>query len=139
VSDTPIIKTVILKAPPEKVWTFLTVPEKIANWFHETSRPLDKAGTDFVWYKFDPDAEDRKQMWGRVIEADPPRRLVHTFTHNGIEGLETTVTWDLTPIAGGTHLKLTHDGLEKRKAQLGALGDHDRGWEAFLSHLRFII
>ncbi|WP_300378550.1 SRPBCC domain-containing protein [Henriciella sp.] len=138
-SDTAIVKTIILKAPIEKVWTFLTVPEKLANWFHETDRALGTAGTEFVWYKFDPTAEDRTQMWGRVLESDPPKRLVHTFTHHGIDELETTVTWELTPITGGTHLKLTHEGLEHRKDQVGALGDHDKGWEGFLSHLRFII
>ena len=119
-SDTALVKTIILKAPVEKVWKFLTVPERIAQWFHETDRPLDTAGTEFSWLKFDPDAEDRRQMWGRVIESDPPRRLVHTFTHDGIEELETTVTWELTPIAGGTHLRLVHEGLDQRKDQVGA-------------------
>lgn len=138
-SDTALIKTIILKAPPEKVWTFLTVPEKLANWFHETDQPLDKAGTEFVWYKFDLDAEDRTQMWGKVLEAEPPKRLVHTFTHSGIEELETTVTWELTPITGGTLLRLTHEGLAQREDQIGALGDHDKGWDTFLSHLRSII
>lgn len=138
-SDTAIVKTIILKAPAEKVWTFLTVPEKLGHWFHKTDKPLDTAGTEFAWLKFDSDTDDHKQMWGRVLEAEPPRRLVHTFTHDGIEGLETIVTWELTPITGGTHLKLTHEGLDKRKDQLGALGDHDKGWEGFLSHLRFIL
>ena len=138
-TDTPIIKTVILKAPPEKVWAFLTVPEKLARWFHETDRPIDKQGTDFVWYSHDTGTADRKMMWGRVLEAVPPTRLVHTFTHEWIEGLETTVTWELTPLKGGTQLKLTHEGLEKREDQIGALGDHDKGWDSHLTRLRDVI
>lgn len=138
-SDTAIIKTLYLKAPIEKVWAFLTVPEKLARWFHETDRPLDEKGAAFQWYRHDSSAEDRKLMWGRVLECTPPTRLVHTFTHQWIEGLETTVSWELTPVDGGTRLLLTHTGLDKREDAIGALSDHDKGWDAHLTRLRDVI
>ncbi|WP_300392285.1 SRPBCC domain-containing protein [Henriciella sp.] len=138
-SDTAIEKTIHLKSPIEKVWAFLTTPDKLARWFHETDQPLDKAGVDFIWLRHDTDAGDRKLMWGRVLEADAPNRLVHTFTHQWIDGMETTVTWELTAIGDGTRLKLTHEGLDQRENPIEELGSHDKGWDAHLYRLRDII
>jgi len=68
-----------------------------------------------VEYRSDTTAEMKEMgrgyvaVTGKVIEADPPRRLVQTWTaawHNE----ETTLTWELTEYAGPlTGLTLTHD------------------------------
>lgn len=138
-SETDIVKTLYLKAPIEKVWAFLTVPEKLARWFHETDRALDERGAQFTWLRHDSAAEDRRLMWGEVIECDPPRLLVHTFSHEWIEGLVTTVRWELAEVDGGTRLLMTHGGLGAAKDPLARLCEHDRGWEAHLTRLREIL
>lgn len=35
-----MVKTIYLKANPEKVWRYITKKEKLAQWFHETDRDL---------------------------------------------------------------------------------------------------
>ncbi len=133
-SDGVIIKTIYLKATPEKVWKFLTEREKMARWFHETNRDLIKTGP-FEYYRHDTDAKDRKLMWGDVLEVDPPTKLVHTFTHQWLEGVITTVTWELLSIEDGTQLTLTHEGIETYEE----LSGHDKGWDQHLTRIRNVI
>ena len=129
-----MVKTIYLKADPEKVWRFITKKEKLAQWFHETDRDLDEKAP-FQYYSFHDDKEDRKLMWGDVIEIDPPHKLVHTFTHQWLDGVITTVTWELMAVDGGTQLTMTHDGI----TAFGELVDHDKGWDEHLLRLRMML
>lgn len=132
--DAVMIKTIYLKATPEKVWRHLTDKELLARWFHETDRDLsDKAA--FQYLSFHDDKDDRKLMWGDVLVFEPPHKLVHTFTHNWLEGVITTVTWDLLAIDGGTQLTMTHEGI----AKFGQLIDHDKGWDEHLLRFRMML
>lgn len=133
-SDGVIIKTIYLKASPEKVWRYLTEREKLARWFHETSRDLTEPSA-FEYYRHDDEAEDRKLMWGDVLVVEPPVKLVHTFTHQWLKGVVTEVTWELTPIETGTQLTMTHTGIKT----LDELGGHDSGWDQHLTRLRNIV
>lgn len=133
-NDAVMIKTIYLKASPEKVWRHLTETELLARWFHETSKDLTP-GAKFEWLSFDQDKDDRKLMWGEVLESDPPRKLVHTFTHQWLNGVVTTVTWDLLAVEGGTQLRLTHAGLPG----IGELSDHDKGWDEHMVRLRMML
>lgn len=133
-SDVVMIKTIYLKASPEKVWRHLTEKELLARWFHETNKDIAD-GAEFEYLSFDEDKDDRKLMWGKVIESDPPHKLVHTFTHKWLEGVITTVTWELTEMEGGTQLRLTHAGLPS----MGELSDHDKGWDEHMVRLRMML
>lgn len=133
-SDAVMIKTIYLKATPEKVWRHLTEKELLARWFHETDRDLsDKVS--FQYFSFHDDQDDRKLMWGDVLAFEPPHKLVHTFTHKWLEGVITTVTWDLLAINGGTQLTMTHDGITK----FSELTGHDKGWDEHLLRLRMML
>ncbi len=129
-----LIKTIYLKATPEKVWRHLTDKELLARWFHETNRDLgDKVS--FQYLSFHHDKDDRKLMWGDVLTFDPPSKLVHTFTHQWLEGVITTVTWDLLAVDGGTQLTMTHTGIIK----FGELTGHDKGWDEHFLRLRMML
>jgi len=133
-SDPVMIKTIYLKATPEKVWRHLTDKELLARWFHETNRDLsDKVSFDYL--SFHEDKDDRKLMSGDVVTFEPPRKLVHTFTHQWLEGVITTVTWDLLAVDGGTQLTMTHAGFTK----LSGLADHDKGWDEHFLRLRLML
>ncbi|MEL6724591.1 MAG: SRPBCC domain-containing protein [Pseudomonadota bacterium] len=133
-SDAVMIKTIYLRATPEKVWRHLTEKDLLARWFHETDRDLN-AGASFQYLSFHLDKEDRKLMWGDVLEIDPPKRLVHTFTHEWLKGVITTVTWELLPVDGGTQLTMTHTGI----TEFGEMIDHDKGWDEHLLRLRMML
>lgn len=133
-TEAVMIKTIYLKATPEKVWAFLTKKEKLARWFHETDRDLTEPSS-FQYFRHDSEAEDRKLMWGDVLEVTPPSKLVHTFTHQWLDGVITTVTWELAAVDGGTQLTMTHAGI----TTLEELSGHDKGWDEHLTRLRSIV
>lgn len=133
-SDAVMIKTIYLKAKREIVWRHLTEKDLLARWFHETDRDLG-SGVSFQYFSYDLEKEDRKLMWGEVIEIDPPRKLVHTFTHQWLKGVITTVTWELMEVDGGTQLRMTHSGI----TEIGQMSDHDKGWDEHLLRLRMML
>jgi len=129
-----MIKTIYLQAPPEKVWRHLTNKELLARWFHETDRDL-KDKVSFQYFSFHYDKDDRKLMWGDVIEFNPPHKLVHTFTHEWLKGVITTVTWELTEVDGGTQLQMKHEGIDT----FAELTGHDKGWDEHFLRLRMML
>lgn len=102
--------------PPEKIWRALTQPHLIGEWLMKT---------DFqpqVGRAFRFEAE-----WGgldcEVLELEPGRALAYTW--NGL-GLESTVSWTLTPTDGGTLLRMEQTGFrpDQQQAYRGAIA----GW-----------
>ncbi|MEO1552928.1 MAG: SRPBCC domain-containing protein [Pseudomonadota bacterium] len=133
-TDPVMVKTIYLNASPDKVWRHLTDKELLARWFHEVDRNLtEKVAFEYLSFHYDKD--ERKLMWGEVLELDPPRKLVHTFTHEWLKGVITTVTWDLLEVDGGTQLTMTHEGIPT----LGELADHDKGWDEHFLRLRMML
>jgi uncharacterized protein YndB with AHSA1/START domain len=72
---------------------------------------------------------------GRVVEADPPHRLVHTMValwddHVAAEG-PSRVTWTIGPVGDSCRLDLVHDELRE-----GADEQLYGGWPMILSGLK---
>jgi uncharacterized protein YndB with AHSA1/START domain/DNA-binding transcriptional ArsR family regulator len=72
---------------------------------------------------------------GEVIEADPPRRLVHTMTALWSDEVKregsSRVTWEIQPIEDSCRLTVTHDQLRE-----GANDQIYGGWPMILSGLK---
>jgi uncharacterized protein YndB with AHSA1/START domain len=66
----------------------------------------------------------------RVLTVEPNRTLSYTWE---AYGLETVVTWTLTPTGTGTHLRMEQSGFgpDRQQAYAGARA----GWREFLSNL----
>jgi len=128
-----IIKTIFIKASPEVVWKYLTDKDKLDTWFHEAAENLTK-GKEYSLLSRDRPGEHL--LGGKVLEFNPPHRLVTTFTHQWMNHVDTLVTWDLFPIEGGTRLQLTHSGFEKTADPFALAQDHDEGWDEHLTKLR---
>ncbi|HHU09830.1 MAG TPA: hypothetical protein GXZ60_07425 [Intrasporangiaceae bacterium] len=124
---------IYIEAPAEKVWEAMTSKEFSTKYGYggEASYDLTPGG-DYVAGTTD----EMKEMGmgdvavtGKVIEADPPRRLVQTWIaawHNE----ETTLTWELTEYAGPlTGLTLTHDctGAPNTARDVEGSGDAEQG------------
>lgn len=137
-TEMTLVKTVFLKAPPAHVWRFLTEKDKLALWFHEGEADL-KAGGDYLMLTNSLGKEGTRLMTGKVLAFDPPKRLVHTFTHKMLDGVETTCAWDLVEAEGGTMLTLTHSGWEKiGEGAFEMAANHDTGWDSFFIRLRHV-
>jgi uncharacterized protein YndB with AHSA1/START domain len=102
--------------PPEKVWRALTQSALIADWL---------MANDFepvVGRKFNFRAPANPHWNGvtdcEVLEVEPQRRLVYTWNSTGEQaGLETTVTWTLTPADGGTQVRMEQSGFRPEQEQ----------------------
>jgi len=109
-----------LRAPIEKVWAALTIPERLADWFAEAEVDLRVGGTIRLNWT------ETNQAEVRITVCDPPRSLAWTWQ---IGGHDTLVRFDLTPETGGCELTLTHSGFARNGAGVRA------GWHAHLEGL----
>ncbi|MEO1068250.1 MAG: SRPBCC domain-containing protein [Cyanobacteria bacterium J06638_6] len=93
---------------PERVWRALTQPAALASWL------MDNTFEPCLGHRFQfreaalPGLE--LVIDCEVIALDPPRRLVYTWQAQEMP-FPSLVTWTLTPIEGGTQLRLCHSGL----------------------------
>jgi uncharacterized protein YndB with AHSA1/START domain len=105
----------VLPHAPEVVWKTLTTAELISRWL----MPNDFApvvGARFT-FRTMPMGDWDGVVHCEVLEVVPNRRLVYGWK-GGSEShakygskLDTVVTWTLTPVAGGTQLRLVHAGF----------------------------
>jgi uncharacterized protein YndB with AHSA1/START domain len=112
---------------PEKIWRALTQPHLIAEWLMKND------------YK--PAVDHRFQFrgdWGaadcRVLTVEPNRTLSYTWD---AMGLESVVTWTLTPSGTGTHLRMEQAGFkpDQNQAYQGA----KFGWQKFFASLEQVL
>lgn len=109
--------------PPEKIWRALTQPHLIEEWLMKNDfKPV-------VSHRFELRAD-----WGavacRVLEIEPHKKLSYTWD---AYGLESVVTWILTPTSTGTHLRMEQSGF--RADQRQAYGGAKAGWPQFFANL----
>ncbi len=135
-TDAVMVKTIYIKAPKELVWAYLTEPNKLGRWFHESDTVLTE-GQEYKLLRENPDDNREALCWGKVLAAKAPLRLVYTFTHPFMAGTVTTVEWDLVERSGGTQLTMTHTGLDSNSENaLMMLTEHDKGWDKHFARLR---
>ncbi len=102
--------------PSEKVWRALTQPHLIEEWLMKNDfKPV-------VDHSFNLRAD-----WGtvdcRVTVVEPNKKLAYTWAAHG---LESVVTWTLTPTSTGTHLRMelpgrSAAGLPRRRGRMAAV------------------
>ena len=113
--------------PPEKIWRALTQPHLIEEWLMKNDfKPV-------VGHSFNLRAD-----WGvvdcQVRAVEPNKTLSYTW---GAYGLESVVTWTLTPTSTGTHLRMEQSGFRPDQPQYyqGAKG----GWQGFFAALEQVL
>jgi uncharacterized protein YndB with AHSA1/START domain len=112
---------------PEKIWRALTQPHLIEAWLMKN---------DFV-----PALNHRFRLsadWGsvecQVLEIEPNRSLSYTWA---AMGLDSVVTWTLTPTGAGTHLKMEQTGFQP--GQDAAYNGAKYGWNKFTTALEEVL
>ena len=113
--------------PPEKIWRALTQPHLIEEWLMKNDfKPV-------VDHRFSLRAD-----WGavdcQVLAVEPNKTLSYTWA---AYGLESVVTWTLTPTSTGTHLRMEQSGFRPDQPQYyqGAKG----GWQQFVGALERVV
>ena len=112
---------------PEKVWRALTEGALIEEWLMKNDfRPA--VGQTFTF------SGDWGAAEGRVLVVDPNKTLSYTWA---AYGLESVVTWTLTPTDSGTHLRMEQAGF--RADQQQAFKGAQYGWQKFLTALETVV
>src|SRR5688500_5269832 len=101
--------------PPQDVWAAITDPHALAEWL-EPNNHKPVVGHTFE-FRCDPGACGSGMTECKVMEADPPRRLVWSWVHVPTKPDEPrpermTIAWTLVPRDGGTLLILEQSGAE---------------------------
>jgi uncharacterized protein YndB with AHSA1/START domain len=126
----------LLPGPIERVWAYLTEPEKRAKWLAGGPMELRAGGpVEFKFRHADLSAEktppDRYKKYNeghsllaRVLACDPPRLL--SFTWGDEAGKDGEVTFELTQRGADVLLVVTHRRLPDRNGMVSVAG----GWDA---------
>src|ERR1700680_4262748 len=113
--------------PPEKIWRALTQSDLSEQWLMKNDfKPL-------VDHRFTLRAD-----WGvvdcQVLAVEPNKTLSYTWA---AFGLESVVTWTLTPTSTETHVRMEQSGFPPDQQQVyqGAQG----GWQQFFAALEQVV
>jgi len=121
-----------LPHPPEKVWRALTQTSLIKEWL------MDNDFQPAVGHKFQFRSTPMPH-WNGIIDSevlvvDPNKKLSYSW---GSLGLESVVTFTLTPTDAGTHIRMEQTGFrdDQEQAYKGAT----YGWQKFIGNLEQVI
>jgi uncharacterized protein YndB with AHSA1/START domain len=129
-TSTETLSVVVEREVPfalEKVWRALTQPHLIEEWLMKNDfKPV-------VGHSF-----NLRGAWGavdcRVMAVEPNKTLSYKWD---AMGLESVVTWTLTPTSIGTYLRMEQVGF--RPDQQQAFQGAKFGWQRFLANLEQIL
>jgi uncharacterized protein YndB with AHSA1/START domain len=112
---------------PDRIWRALTQPHLIAEWLMKND--------------FEPTVGHGFTLrgdWGsvdcKVMALEPNKTLSYSWD---AMGLESTVTWTLTPTATGTHLRMEQAGFRPDQEQ--AFQGAKFGWQKFFGELERVV
>lgn len=143
-----VVAEIVIAAPPARVFAALTDQRQLLQWWQDEDGCRTKTwdidprlGGQWHFVGSDPTGKlvinglSCFEMKGEITEFDPPRVLAYTWSANfhRIPWQETWVRWELTPVDGGTRVKVTHGGLQNLSVDRKEYGD---GWPEVLNLLR---
>ena len=124
---------VYIRATPDEVWRALTESEFTTKYYYGNTVESDwRPGSPMVYRN--PDGSEAIQC--EVIEADAPRKLVHTFFFPGTDEAPSRCTWSIEPRGDATLLTLTHDEFEGETSTYRRVA---HGWVPILSGLKTLL
>jgi uncharacterized protein YndB with AHSA1/START domain len=117
---------------PEKIWRALTEGSLIKEWLMENDfQPV--VGHSFQ-FRSTPAPGWNGIIDSQVLVIEPNKKLSYSW---GALGLESVVTWTLTPTDAGTHVRMEHSGFgpDQDAAYKGAT----YGWRNFIGGLERVV
>jgi uncharacterized protein YndB with AHSA1/START domain len=138
--ETTQVYQVFIRSTPQAIWDAITKPEFTSKYFHGARVETTGRSGDAIRYY----APDGTTLWGDdvIIEADPPRKLVATWTAMWSEETaaepSSRVTWEIEQREGGMCLlTVVHDQLDA--SPLTAEHVSGTGWMLVLSGLKTLL
>jgi uncharacterized protein YndB with AHSA1/START domain len=133
-----IVVEIDIAASPERIFDAWTDPKQLLTWWGDDAtyrgtsweRDLRVGGK---WRCEGKSASGKPYaVWGEYTRVERPGVLAFTWIHDWDTGPDTHVLIELSRVADGTHLKLTHSGFAKESTR----DDHRNGWGRVLGWLQ---
>ncbi|HTJ56976.1 MAG TPA: SRPBCC domain-containing protein [Devosiaceae bacterium] len=138
VTEGTILASVDIMVPAERVFAALSDGNEITRWWGNPAIYTTTSWeTDFRVggrWRADGVGADGVPFYveGEFIEIERPHRIVQTWEPQWDQGNRTTVTYQLSPIEGGTRLVARHEGFKGRPEMCQ---QHSDGWAMVLGWL----
>jgi DNA-binding transcriptional ArsR family regulator/uncharacterized protein YndB with AHSA1/START domain len=127
---------IYIKTTPERLWEAITDDQMRRKYSFGVGVRSDWTPGSPI-ETFQPDAGIAIGE-GEILEVDPPRRLVHSFTAVWSDEVRnegaSRVTWEIEPVGDSCRLTLTHDRLREN-----ANSELYGGWPMILSGLKTLL
>ncbi|HEY1745978.1 MAG TPA: SRPBCC domain-containing protein [Xanthobacteraceae bacterium] len=121
-----------LPFPPEKIWRALTQPHLIEEWLMKNDfQPV--VGHNFN-LRMDPQPNWNGVIDCRVLVVEQNKTLSYTW---GALGLESAVTFTLSPTPTGTQLRMEQTGFRRDQPQNYQGAKY--GWQKFFGSLEEVL
>ncbi|MET4590783.1 TIGR03086 family metal-binding protein [Arthrobacter sp. 754] len=121
-------KTIHLPVDADEAFALITQPERLRRWKSVAARVDLRVGGEYRWTIL-----PGHHAAGTFQEIEPGKRIVFTWGWESATDLPpgaSTVTITLEPEAGGTSVRLVHEGLTPEQATA-----HAEGWNHYLGRL----
>jgi uncharacterized protein YndB with AHSA1/START domain/DNA-binding transcriptional ArsR family regulator len=128
---------IYIRTTPEKLWQAITDSSFTSKYFYEQSIESSwRPGARYIHRA--PDGSIRIE--GKIVEIDPPHRLVQTFScpykEDTREDRASRVTWTIEKTGDVCKLTLVHDDFDGETATFKSVGP---GWNPVLSGLKTLL
>ncbi len=128
---------IYIRTTPERLWQALTDGELTKQYYYGSEIRSDlTAGSPFQYF----DDGDNLLLDGKILEVDPPRRLVTTFSALWSPDVAadppSRLTWEIEPMGAACRLRMIHDDLAPGSATLHEVAG---GWSHILSGLKTLL
>lgn len=131
-----IEREIRVEAAPEVVYEVVSSPEHLREWWPDEAdfKPVP-GGSGTIGFKQDAGT---MSVGLTVLEANPPHRFTFRWDYEGETATpenSVLVTFDLTPVDGGTLLRFAETGFDEAGKSDDLFNDHTSGWDYFLPRI----
>lgn len=124
--------TMFINATPEKCWEAITNPEFSRQYWGGHANISDwKEGSG--WQHEDTRGGNAVRVTGKVLESNPPKRLVISWFSPNNEADVSKVTFEIEPMKGIVRLDVTHNEFKTDSTMASGVA---KGWPLVLSSLK---
>jgi uncharacterized protein YndB with AHSA1/START domain len=127
-----LVYTTLIRTTPKKLWAAITKPEFTRQYWAGVENVSDwKKGSK--WEHIGGDKQREVWITGKVLESNPPKRLVLSWADPDDLADKSRVTFEIEPMGDMVCLTVTHGNF---KAGSPMFGKVSWGWPRVLSSMK---
>ena len=137
------VYVVYIRTTREKLWEAISSPDFTQRYFFNTRVDSDfKKGSEISYLQTGPDGSQSVPVKGKILESDPPNRLVHSFEHsmNSQHGKTysqpSRVVYEMEEMGDLVKLTLTHDDFNGDRETYESVSG---GWPMIINSLKTLL